>query len=448
MDFVIIDIETTGGNFSTGKITEIAIVKHNGISEIDRYQTLINPLVDIPPFITQLTGIDNKLVANAPKFFEVARKIIEFTENCYFVAHNVNFDYGFIQAEFRSLGYEFIRKKLCTVQISRKLFPGKDSYSLGKLCASLSIELKNAHRAMADAEATSKIFVLLYANEKFAEYILDPKKKLLNQANINEELWQKIESIPEKNGVYVFLNAKNEVLFVGKSINIKKRIFNHLFNENSDKAIELKNGFYDVTYTLTDNDFISHLLENELISNNKPKFNKGAKQNNFPYGIISYQNQDSFTKLEIIKTSVKTKAIMAFEDTFTALGQVNILEKKYALCQKINKSEGNQKECTNFNEKLCKGACIGQESYVLYNARVSEALDTLCFTHDSFAVKVVVGNLTYGVFVKEGVYCGFELIASDLETHFKHAAQNMNKTAIFIIRKHIKHYPVFYYSKQ
>ena len=307
MDFVIIDIETTGGNFSTGKITEIAIVKHNGISEIDRYQTLINPLVDIPPFITQLTGIDNKLVANAPKFFEVARKIIEFTENCYFVAHNVNFDYGFIQAEFRSLGYEFNRKKLCTVQISRKLFPGKDSYSLGKLCASLSIELKNAHRAMADAEATSKIFVLLYANEKFAEYILDPKKKLLNQANVNEELWQKIESIPEKNGVYVFLNAKNEVLFVGKSINMKKRIFNHLFNENSEKAIELKNEFYDVTYTLTDNDFISHLIENELISNNKPKFNKGAKQNNFPYGIISYQNQDGFTKLEIIKTSVKTK---------------------------------------------------------------------------------------------------------------------------------------------
>ena len=159
--YAIVDIETTGGSATRSRITEIAIYKHDGQKIVDEYQTLVNPCQDIPYNITKLTGIDNELVANAPLFFDVAKEIDAFLDGCVFVAHNVNFDYGFIKAEFERIGLSFRRKKLCTVRLSRKLLPGKYSYSLGKLCASEGIPLNNAHRAAADAKATAILFTQL-----------------------------------------------------------------------------------------------------------------------------------------------------------------------------------------------------------------------------------------------------------------------------------------------
>ncbi|MBN2261941.1 MAG: 3'-5' exonuclease [Prolixibacteraceae bacterium] len=159
--YAIVDIETTGGSHKTGKITEIAIYIHNGEKIIDSFVSLINPECFIPEYITRLTGIDNQMVAASPKFYELAKKIVEITENKIFVAHNVNFDYNFIQKEFKELGYEYSRQKLCTVKLSRKYLPGFRSYSLGKLCDELNIEIKGRHRAGGDAYATAKLFELI-----------------------------------------------------------------------------------------------------------------------------------------------------------------------------------------------------------------------------------------------------------------------------------------------
>lgn len=156
--FTIIDIETTGTVHKYGKITEIAIYVHNGERITDQFVTLINPEIDIPLYITRLTGITNQMVAGAPRFYEIARHIVELTAGRIFVAHNVNFDYNFIHEEFDRLGYTFYRKKLCTVQLSRRLFPGRPSYSLGKLCSDLGIEIEGRHRAAGDALATVKLF--------------------------------------------------------------------------------------------------------------------------------------------------------------------------------------------------------------------------------------------------------------------------------------------------
>ena len=157
----IVDIETTGGSHKTGKITEIAIYIHDGEKIIDSFVSLVNPECFIPEYITRLTGIDNKMVAASPKFYELAKKIVEITENKIFVAHNVNFDYNFIQKEFKELGYDFNRQKLCTVKLSRKYLPGYRSYSLGNLCDELNIEIQGRHRAGGDAYATSKLFELI-----------------------------------------------------------------------------------------------------------------------------------------------------------------------------------------------------------------------------------------------------------------------------------------------
>ena len=151
--FAIIDIETCGGRFDfrRGRITEICIIKHDGLAVVDKFTTLINPECHISAYFSGLTGITNDMVANAPKFYEVAAKILEMTEGCVFVAHNVGFDYNFVKDEFHSLGYKYKRETLCTVRLSRKLLPNRISYSLGHLCASLGIEIEGRHRAEGDA---------------------------------------------------------------------------------------------------------------------------------------------------------------------------------------------------------------------------------------------------------------------------------------------------------
>jgi DNA polymerase III epsilon subunit family exonuclease len=156
--YSLIDIETTGSFKHGQKIIEIAIINIDGDRIVDEFSTLINPEMRISLFITNLTGITNEEVSRAPRFFEVAKKIIEMTEGKIFVAHNVGFDYGFIKDEFASLGYKYKRETLCTVRLSRKLIPGKVSYSLGNLCSSLGIEIENRHRAEGDVDATVKLF--------------------------------------------------------------------------------------------------------------------------------------------------------------------------------------------------------------------------------------------------------------------------------------------------
>jgi len=174
--YSIIDIETTGGNPRTEKITEIAVLTHDGSRVVDRFCTLVNPEKSIPPFITNLTGINNEMVAGAPRFYEIARRIVEMTDNQIFVAHNAGFDYGFICEEFRQLGFRFQRNRLCTLQLSRKLIPGLRSYSLGKLCAELNIRIEDRHRALGDALATVRLFEMLMthgpAEEQFMRGIL------------------------------------------------------------------------------------------------------------------------------------------------------------------------------------------------------------------------------------------------------------------------------------
>jgi DNA polymerase-3 subunit epsilon len=158
LKYAIIDIETSGGSWQRDRITEIAIYIHDGNQITNEFTSLVNPETSIPYYITKLTGITNEMVADAPKFYEIARDVVLLTEGCTFVAHNAPFDYRFIQAEFKRLGYDYHRNVLCTVKLSRKAFPGHKSYSLGNICSNLGIEIESRHRAAGDALATVKLF--------------------------------------------------------------------------------------------------------------------------------------------------------------------------------------------------------------------------------------------------------------------------------------------------
>ncbi|MCF0039628.1 3'-5' exonuclease [Dyadobacter fanqingshengii] len=163
--YAIVDIETTGGG-GGARITEIAVFRHDGQQIVDIFHSLINPEIYIPPFITRLTGIDNAMVKDSPTFYDVQDSVRGLTKDAWFVAHNAKFDYGFIKREFGAMDEYFQRDLLCTVQLSRKIFPGLKSYSLGNLCESLEICIENRHRAHGDAAATVQLFEKLLFNDR------------------------------------------------------------------------------------------------------------------------------------------------------------------------------------------------------------------------------------------------------------------------------------------
>lgn len=221
MIYSIVDIETTGGHASGNRIIEIAIYNFDGEKVIDQYHTLINPERKIPVFITSLTGIDNEMVADAPIFADVAKEIVNFTQDCIFVAHNVNFDFSFVKKELQTLNIPFNRQKLCTVRLSRKIFPGLPSYSLGNLCGSLDIDVQNRHRASGDAAATVSLLqkLLLNDSEGFIHKSLKKNsRETLLPANLPRE---DFDALPETYGVYYFHDYKGKVIYVGKAINLK-----------------------------------------------------------------------------------------------------------------------------------------------------------------------------------------------------------------------------------
>src|ERR1035437_57396 len=242
--YAIIDVETTGTGASYGKITEIAIILHNGVAVTETFTTLINPECNIPWNITRLTGITNEMVAYAPKFYEVAKKIIELTAGRIFVAHNAMFDYSFVKEEFKRLGYDFKRKTICTVKLGRKLLPGHRSYSLGNICADLGINITDRHRAIGDALATAKLFEILISQNNLLESSL-----FVNQTYPLPS--EKITAIPGRTGVYYFYDAQGSIIYIGKSKDIHPRVITHFSNSQTKKEIEMRDRIADVSWKET-----------------------------------------------------------------------------------------------------------------------------------------------------------------------------------------------------
>jgi DNA polymerase-3 subunit epsilon len=300
--YAIIDIETTGGHARGHRITEIAIIIFDGKQVLDRFSSLINPERSIPPQISMLTGITNDMVRNAPKFYEIAKTIVEMTEGCIFVAHNVFFDYNFIQGEFRDLGYQYKKEKLCTVRLARKIIPGYKSYSLGKICADLKIPLQNRHRAMGDAEATVELFkLLLKTNSQYIEDSLNSDRRAFDfpsQFNVDN-----FHALPESPGIYYFWSEKNEVLYVGKSINIKKRVASHFrVNIKRQKDVDLKNKIADVTFLELGNELTALLYESQEIKRIRPKYNHALNRGKFPYALKLETDDQGFYHMKVTQS--------------------------------------------------------------------------------------------------------------------------------------------------
>tara|TARA_B110000285_G_scaffold89281_1_gene102408 strand:+ start:586 stop:1956 length:1371 start_codon:yes stop_codon:yes gene_type:complete len=407
--YAICDIETTGGSPKNSKITEIAIYKHDGEKVIDEYDTLVNPEIPIPPFIVNLTGINDRMVENSPRFFEVAKEIIEFTKDCVFVAHNVGFDYGVLRSEFRSLGFDFRRPHLCTVKSSRLILPGNDSYSLGKLTRALGINLIERHRAGGDALATAKLFSILFEKNKnllesFIQEEINPKRL---HPNLDIDT---LDDIPNKTGLYKFYNEENQLIYIGKSVHLKKRIEQHLRNLKKAKEIEMQKEIARIEYELTGSELISLLLESQLIKKHIPKYNKTFHRNKPPFGLFLYRDGNDYIRFYIGQVAKLTDIPLA---TFSSKKEGDeYMEKIVAennLCKKLCDLYKTNSACFQYEIKECKGACIQEESSLAYNDRCQRLIDTLSLKKESFYVigKGRQNNEKSLVLVKKGSFEGF-----------------------------------------
>ncbi|OAD91654.1 DNA polymerase III subunit epsilon [Aequorivita soesokkakensis] len=444
--FAIIDVETTGGGISGNRITEICIALLKDGEVIDKYTTLVNPERDIPFHITTLTGIDNEMVANAPRFFEIAEKIEEFTKDAIFVAHNVSFDYNVIRGEFRLLGQHYNRKKLCTVRLSRKLIPGHLSYSLGRLCNTINIPHLNRHRAEGDVDATVILFQrLLSLDEDFSTInsFLNPRSK---QATLPPHIpTEQINELPEEAGIYLFKNQKHQVIYAGKAKNIKKRVLSHFYDKKT-KEYQLGQETHFIDYELTGNELLALLVESEHIRKHYPKFNRAQKWPATTYQIISYVNQRGIIQLALGKTKVLHDSVGTFYNKTEAIEKLEEICETFKLCPRFCTLQSTSEKCSHYRIKNCEGICEETETVAAYNLKVQAAIQSLKENKLSFAIQGkgrTQGEIAF-VLVAEGQYKGFgffdrsEAICNieDYEPFLKLQQASYHTHAI--IRSHLK----------
>lgn len=272
MKYAILDIETTGGKYNEEGITEIAIHQFNGNQVTDQFISLVNPEKEIQAFVVKLTGINNKMVAAAPKFHEIAKRIIEITEDCILVAHNAQFDYRILKTEYERLGYDYQRKTLCTVDLSKKLIPDMESYSLGKLVRALGIPVSDRHRANGDALATLQLFKLLLNKEEDHKSISEITRSENTGILTNKQV-DLIDQIPNETGLVNFLDKEDQVIYILASDQLKKDI-TQLFTRQSSIGKSVNKKMRQVKVTRTGSLLMAQLKCQLALLKFRPKYNR------------------------------------------------------------------------------------------------------------------------------------------------------------------------------
>ncbi|MFS4467123.1 exonuclease domain-containing protein [Maribacter sp. 2210JD10-5] len=415
--YCIVDIETTGNGIKGNRITEISIFKYDGHEIVDEFTSLVNPECEIPFFITGLTGIDNDMVRNAPLLEDIAPKIIEITQDCIFVAHSVNFDYNVIKNELKDIGLDFIRKKLCTVRLSRKLLPGYHSYSLGKLCSAIGIPLTDRHRARGDAHAT----VLLFHKLLRVHGAADVFKKSLNarsqEATLPPSLPRsEFQKLPNTSGIYYFKDKNGKIIYVGKAINIKKRVLSH-FYEKSNKEIKLCSETHFLDFEETGNELIALLLESSEIKQHYPKYNRAQKRNIQQYGIFCYEDRNGVLHLAYNKLKMAPNPLTVLYSPTECRSFLEQLCEKFGLCPKYCHLQENTAICSHYKIKDCIGICSDISHLEEYNDRVLKAMEALQSNATDYVIKTKGRTIREDgfVMVRANTYCGYGYILKDFD---------------------------------
>jgi DNA polymerase-3 subunit epsilon len=378
MIYAVVDIETTGGYAAAHGITEIAIVVHDGFQVIDRFETLINPQQAIPIHIQALTGITNEMVANAPLFSQVASQIYDLLQDKIFVAHNVNFDYSFVRHHLEACSYHLTSKKLCTVRLSRKLFPGLASYSLGKLCMALQVPLNIRHRAGGDAAATAILLSMLL--EKDTEDLIPSTLKKSSKDQVLPPNLQRaaIDNLPNTPGVYYFKDEKGKVIYVGKAKQIKKRVSTHFSGHSiSLQRQNFLKSIHQIDYQSCGTELMALILEAAEIKKFWPENNRAMKRFEQKYALYHFEDQQGYIRLGIDKFQKNSVPLYSFNNLLAGHQLLRSMVAEHKLCEKLCFIQKLKGACSGHAEGTCVGACISKEDAADYNIRVNQAIDSL-----------------------------------------------------------------------
>lgn len=415
--YAIVDIETTGGYAAANGITEISIHMFDGSTVTEKFETLINPGQPIPNYITAMTGISDKMVAQAPAFEDVAEKIYTLLHDKIFIAHNVNFDYSFVKSHLKEAGFDLNTKKLCTVRLSRKIFPGFPSYSLGKLCQSLGITIYDRHRAGGDTAATVKVFQLLLQNDKeqhIQKSLQRNSKEWILPPNVPKEHFEKLPYTP---GVYYFHNEKGKVVYVGKANNIRYRVNSHFSNNSESRQKQnFMQHVHAISFQSCGTELMACILESTEIKKRWPVFNSSQKRWEDIYGIFVYEDQNGYQRLAIDKNRKRLNPVYTFHYIVDGHAIIRKLIKDYNLCPKLCFLQKDHDKCEGINEEYCFGACEQVESAGEYNERVKKACDSLR-SQPTFAIvdKGINGDDRSCILVQEGKFYGMGYIPADAQ---------------------------------
>lgn len=373
MNYAIVDIETTGGHATANGITEIAIVLHNGKEIEGRFHTLINPRVSIPRHITALTGITNEMLYDAPGFEQVASQIFSLLDQRVFVAHNVNFDYSFIKHHLQEAGWELNLRKLCTVRMARKIFPGYASYSLGNLCRELQISISNRHRAMGDTMATVELFEKLLQHDKEGVVAAMLKGRNKEQYLPPHLPAPDIEQLPNTAGVYYFYNQKKKIVYVGKASNLQQRVKSHFSNnDGSKRKQEFLRNIHSVSCRPCSSELAALIVESSEIRRLWPQYNRSQKKYHHEYGLYTYEDRSGYLRLFIEKKKKHLSPVYTF----------NLLHEGRVLLKKLIEEFA-------LNEALCfvnNPVPAIMETAGVYNQKVQTAIASLQEKLPSFLI--------------------------------------------------------------
>lgn len=384
------------------------------------------------------------MLRSAPKFYEVAKRIIEITEGSILVAHNAQFDYRILKTEFKRLGFDFERENLCTVELSKQLIPDLPSYSLGKLVRSLGIPVSDRHRAAGDATATVKLFKMLLDKDLEKTIIkaairLDPKHQM------EPKLTDIISKLPSVTGVYYIHKAEGEIVYIGKSKNIKSRINQH-FTGQTAKSKKIQLEVAAVTYDETGSELVALLKESEEIKRNKPKFNRALRRTIFTHGLFSFKDEEGYINLKVEKIKGNQKPITTFSNRESGKSFLNKIVEHYQLCQKLCGLYKTANSCFGYDIKTCAGACISEEPVEIYNKRVMNLLESHTFKNQNMIL------IDYGravdersaVLIENGVFKGYAYFNLNFQIHTTEVLKSIltpmehNKDAQHIIQSFMR----------
>jgi len=347
------------------------------------------------------------MLRNAPKFYEVAKRIVEITEDCIIVAHNAQFDNRILKTEFKRLGFGFKRETLCTVELAKKLIPGHDSYSLGKLARALGIPVSDRHRADGDAVATLKLFKILL-NKDLDKFIIQNSVRLEPKYQLEPNHKDIIDALPSITGVYYIHDEDGKIIYIGKSKNIKHRINQH-FTNTSPKSKKIQFLANSVTYEATGNELVALLKESQEIKRNKPLFNTALRRNIFTHALYSFKDENGYINLKIDKADGRKKAITTYSNLQSAKSFMFKAVEEYTLCQKLSGLYPSKSNCFNYTIKSCNGACIQKEPVEEYNQRVMKLIAKNSYDNKNMAIvdrgrEIEERSVIY---IENGVFKGF-----------------------------------------